>query len=180
MRRMCTSIGISPSGARPLRDADMAAILKAIEARSDRKQMINFFLLSMPIFSVIGVGWATTRARLVAQGALDSLSAFSFRFALPALLLRLIASLPSAGNIYVLAQRYDADPPAGLRRDSSVHACQRGVLSVRGLARTGLKIGRRRSCSSRPGGLKPGMNRCRGNRRKHGRRVGLRMRDSRL
>jgi len=56
--------------------------------------MTNFFLLSMPIFSVIGVGWATTRAHLVAQGALDSLNAFSFRFALPALLLRLIADQP--------------------------------------------------------------------------------------
>ena len=30
-------------------------------------------------------------------------------------------------------------PPAGLRRDSSVHDCQRGELSVRGLARTRLK-----------------------------------------
>jgi len=56
--------------------------------------MTNFFLLSMPIFSVIGIGWATTRANLVAQGAIDSLSAFSFRFALPALLLRLIAGQP--------------------------------------------------------------------------------------
>jgi predicted permease len=152
--------------------------------------MISFFLISLPIFAVIGVGWAATRTRLVAQGALDALNAFSFRFALPALLLRLtglalpeaitrflgflggaagpaalfalggalalqrldrrtavaaclitvarlavypmlvwlilgrmmqldafwvnvgvlIACLPSAGNIYVLAQRYDTDP----------------------------------------------------------------------
>src|ERR1700736_6653861 len=56
--------------------------------------MINFFLLSLPIFAVIGVGWAATRTRLVAQGALDALNAFSFRFALPALLLRLIAGQP--------------------------------------------------------------------------------------
>src|SRR5580692_5628521 len=56
--------------------------------------MINFFLLSFPIFAVIGVGWAATRTRLVAQGALDALNAFSFRFALPALLLRLIAGQP--------------------------------------------------------------------------------------
>jgi hypothetical protein len=27
--------------------------------------MINFFLLSLPIFAVIGVGWAATRASLV-------------------------------------------------------------------------------------------------------------------
>lgn len=44
--------------------------------------MISFFLLSLPIFAVIGVGWAATRTRLVAQGALDALNAFSFRFAL--------------------------------------------------------------------------------------------------
>src|SRR3977135_2568335 len=56
--------------------------------------MINFFLLSLPIFAVTGVGWAATRPRLVAQGALDALTAFSFRFALPALLLRLIAGQP--------------------------------------------------------------------------------------
>jgi hypothetical protein len=56
--------------------------------------MINFFLLSLPIFAVIGVGWAATRTRLVAPGALDALKAFSFRFALPALLLRLIAGQP--------------------------------------------------------------------------------------
>jgi predicted permease len=56
--------------------------------------MISFFLLSLPIFAVIGVGWAATRTRLVSQGALDALNAFSFRFALPALLLRLIAGQP--------------------------------------------------------------------------------------
>ena len=56
--------------------------------------MISFFLISMPIFAVIGVGWAATRTRLVSQGALDALNAFSFRFALPALLLRLIAGQP--------------------------------------------------------------------------------------
>ena len=53
--------------------------------------MISFFPLSLPIFAVIGVGWAATWTRLVSQGALDALNAFSFRFALPALLLRLIA-----------------------------------------------------------------------------------------
>jgi malonate transporter len=56
--------------------------------------MTNFFLLGLPIFAVIGGGWAATRTRLVAQGALDALNAFAFRFALPALLLRLIAGQP--------------------------------------------------------------------------------------
>jgi predicted permease len=45
--------------------------------------MISFFLLSLPIFAVIGVGWAATRTRLIAQGALDALKAFSFDFASP-------------------------------------------------------------------------------------------------
>jgi hypothetical protein len=36
--------------------------------------MIKFFLLSVPIFAVIGVGWAATRTRLVSQGALDALT----------------------------------------------------------------------------------------------------------
>src|SRR2546429_6484218 len=53
--------------------------------------MISFFLISLPIFGVIGVGWGPTRTRLVAKGALDALNAFSFSFALPTLLLRLIA-----------------------------------------------------------------------------------------
>ena len=56
--------------------------------------MISFFLISLPIFAVIGVGWAATRTRLVAHGGLDALITFSFRFALPALLLRLIAEQP--------------------------------------------------------------------------------------
>jgi len=56
--------------------------------------MIGFFLLSLPVFGVIGVGWAATRAQLLASGALDALNVFSFRFALPALVLRLIAGQP--------------------------------------------------------------------------------------
>jgi len=56
--------------------------------------MIGFFLLSLPVFGVIGVGWAATRAHLLASGALDTLNVFSFRFALPALVLRLIAGQP--------------------------------------------------------------------------------------
>lgn len=56
--------------------------------------MIGFFLLSLPVFGVIGMGWAATRAHLLAAGALDALNVFSFRFALPALVLRLIAGQP--------------------------------------------------------------------------------------
>jgi malonate transporter and related proteins len=56
--------------------------------------MIGFFLLSLPVFGVIGLGWAATRAHLLSAGALDALNVFSFRFALPALVLRLIAGQP--------------------------------------------------------------------------------------
>jgi predicted permease len=55
---------------------------------------------------VIALGWGATWLRLVSATVL---SAFSLCFALPALVLRLIASLPSASSNYVLAQRYPAD-----------------------------------------------------------------------
>ncbi|MGH7015104.1 MAG: hypothetical protein ACREEL_13280 [Stellaceae bacterium] len=50
--------------------------------------------LSLPVFGVIALGWAATWAGLIAPAALDALSAFSFRFALPALVIRLIAAQP--------------------------------------------------------------------------------------
>jgi len=56
--------------------------------------MIGFLLLSLPIFAVIGLGWVTVRVKLASTALLDSLGWFSFRFALPALVFRLIASQP--------------------------------------------------------------------------------------
>jgi malonate transporter and related proteins len=56
--------------------------------------VIDFVLLSLPIFGVVGLGWAAIRTRMVSPGVLDGLGAFSFHFALPALVLRLIASQP--------------------------------------------------------------------------------------
>lgn len=56
--------------------------------------MIAFVLLSLPVFGVVALGWAATQARLASPGALDALGAFSFRFALPALVFRLIAGQP--------------------------------------------------------------------------------------
>lgn len=56
--------------------------------------MIGFFLLCVPIFGTIALGWAATKARFTSPAALDALGAFSFRFALPALVMRLIASEP--------------------------------------------------------------------------------------
>jgi malonate transporter and related proteins len=56
--------------------------------------LIGFVLLSLPIFGVVALGWAAMRNRMVSPGTLDALGAFSFRFALPALVLRLIAGQP--------------------------------------------------------------------------------------
>ncbi len=56
--------------------------------------MIAFVLLSLPIFGVVGLGWAAARMQLVGPSTLDSLGSFSFRFALPALVFRLIISQP--------------------------------------------------------------------------------------
>jgi predicted permease len=56
--------------------------------------VIAFVLLSLPVFGVVALGWAAARASLAPPGALDALGAFSFRFALPALVLRLVAEQP--------------------------------------------------------------------------------------
>lgn len=56
--------------------------------------MISFALLSLPVFAVVALGWAAVKMRFVPPGATEALGAFSFRFALPALVLRLIAREP--------------------------------------------------------------------------------------
>jgi len=56
--------------------------------------MIDFALLCLPIFGVVALGWTATRAKLAAPVVLDALGAFSFRFALPALVFRMIAGQP--------------------------------------------------------------------------------------
>ena len=56
--------------------------------------MIGFFLLTAPIFGVVALGWGATRMRMMSASSLDALGAFSFRFALPALVFRLIAVQP--------------------------------------------------------------------------------------
>ncbi len=56
--------------------------------------MIAFFLLTAPIFGVVALGWGATRTRIMSASSIDALGAFSFRFALPALVIRLIAVQP--------------------------------------------------------------------------------------
>lgn len=71
--------------------------------------MIDFFLLGLPIFGVVGIGWGAMRAGLVPASAIDVLGGFSFPFALPALVLRLIASQPLEAAFNVRFTRRD-DP----------------------------------------------------------------------
>jgi predicted permease len=53
--------------------------------------------LCLPIFAVIGLGWlAAARTRLAPPVMVEAVGAFSFMFALPAMLLRLMANQPLA------------------------------------------------------------------------------------
>jgi malonate transporter and related proteins len=56
--------------------------------------MIDFALLCLPIFGVVGLGWIAAQAGLATPQVFDALGAFSFRFALPALVFRMISSQP--------------------------------------------------------------------------------------
>jgi malonate transporter len=56
--------------------------------------MTEVLQLSLPIFGVVALGWTAVRTRVMPAVALDALSAFAFRFALPALVFRLISGQP--------------------------------------------------------------------------------------
>jgi malonate transporter and related proteins len=56
--------------------------------------VIDFVALSLPIFAAVALGWAAVKMQLTPPATLDALGAFSFRFALPALVVRLIAGEP--------------------------------------------------------------------------------------
>lgn len=58
--------------------------------------MAGILSLCLPIFAVIGLGWLATRLRLVPRVMVSAVGAFAFLFALPALLLRLMAAQPLA------------------------------------------------------------------------------------
>ena len=60
--------------------------------------MTGFLLLSLPVVAIITLGWAALWLGWVAPEAGQALGAFSFRFALPALVLRLVASQPLAAS----------------------------------------------------------------------------------
>lgn len=56
--------------------------------------MPGFLALCLPIFAVIGLGLAAARLRWAPPAVVDAVGHFSFHFALPALLLRLMAAQP--------------------------------------------------------------------------------------
>ena len=63
--------------------------------------MLGFLSLCLPIFAVVGLGWAAVRRGTVAPSVTDAVGTFAFSFALPAMLLRLMAAQP-------LAQSFEA------------------------------------------------------------------------
>ncbi len=56
--------------------------------------MIDFFLLSLPIFGIVAAGWAAASLGWVPAGTIDILGIFSVRFAVPALIASLISTQP--------------------------------------------------------------------------------------
>jgi malonate transporter and related proteins len=64
--------------------------------------VIGFVLLSVPIFGLIALGWVAVKAQLTRPAALEALGAFSLRFAVPALLVRLIACEPLSQSFHPL------------------------------------------------------------------------------
>ena len=68
--------------------------------------MLHFLALCLPIFAVVGIGFAAARGRLVTPAAVDAIGLFAFNVALPAMLLRLMAAQP-------LAESFEGDFFAG-------------------------------------------------------------------
>lgn len=58
--------------------------------------MLSFLALCLPIFAVIGLGFVAVRRGLVAPAVTDAVGVFAFSFALPAMLVRLMAAQPLA------------------------------------------------------------------------------------
>jgi predicted permease len=58
--------------------------------------VLGFLSLCLPIFAVVGLGWAAVRRGMIAPAVTDAVGIFAFHFALPAMLLRLMAAQPLA------------------------------------------------------------------------------------
>ena len=58
--------------------------------------VLGFLSLCLPIFAVVGLGWAAVRRGTITPAVTDAVGTFAFSFALPAMLLRLMAAQPLA------------------------------------------------------------------------------------
>jgi len=85
-------------------------------------RVASVLVLCLPIFAVIGLGFAAVRLRTVPMVMVEAVGAFAFHFALPALLFRLLATQP-------LAEILDARFLLGY-----LAACLATLLGVMGLA----------------------------------------------
>jgi predicted permease len=91
--------------------------------------VLGFLSICLPIFAVIGLGFIAVRRGVVAPAVTDAVGTFAFSFALPAMLLRLMAAQP-------LAESFEPRFFAGY-----LGACLAVFLGVMG---AGLGAGRRR------------------------------------
>ncbi|NOG68875.1 AEC family transporter [Roseicella sp. DB1501] len=58
--------------------------------------VLGFLSLCLPIFAVVGLGWVALRRGAITPAVADAVGNFAFSFALPAMLLRLMAAQPLA------------------------------------------------------------------------------------
>jgi malonate transporter len=56
--------------------------------------MIDFVVLTIPVFGLVLLGWIAAKFKILPETTVGVLSAYSFKFALPALVFRLISSQP--------------------------------------------------------------------------------------
>lgn len=110
------------------------------------RNMSAFFLLCLPIFGAIGIGYVTRHLRMIDAAAVDALGQFSFRIALPALAVQMLASQPieavfnarflsaylaCGGFIFVLAYavaRHTVDTPSAAAQATTASVSNLGFL----------------------------------------------------
>ncbi|RAI58191.1 AEC family transporter [Roseicella frigidaeris] len=63
--------------------------------------MLGFLSLCLPIFAVVGLGWVALRRGAITPAVADAVGSFAFSFALPAMLLRLMAAQPLAESFEI-------------------------------------------------------------------------------
>jgi predicted permease len=80
-------------------------ILRAVLGKPARRgklpPVLGFLALCLPIFAVVGLGFLAVRRGVITPAVTDAVGVFAFNFALPAMLLRLMASQPLAENFEI-------------------------------------------------------------------------------